>query len=595
VNSLQSPCVTRPVFRSAAPGSSAVVHATVPELPLFRFVTSTMENNNNHDAGEEEVLVRDMHFELDEEILLKLLSNDPSINCVSIYTNISNFDWLANGSAIGENTCLRSLRVEFGGDDGDDMENLLAFYNAISRNRSIVSLSLQMNPINDAEVVDGLRPFFEHNHNLRRFVVQDVEISEEFAQSLVSALSKCKLLQELGIWGGWHDDDYNDDAAVLIIDSLLQAQPDLRRLDYNNGIGGSRPCGALSRLLKNPAVRLEELSLDQNLIDDGGAIILGNGLAENTTLKKISLEDSSSLTDNGWRELFSRWKTFSISMEELAISGEEFIDGEEISISDEGLGALARQFGPEAKLKVLRLANIEASAAGWLNFFNQLQASGCSSLENLSLHEITVDDEGASSMVGALANMRSLKSLNLSSTRFITMIGWHLIAGLLERPNCTLEEIELGNTEDINDEVVATFASSLANNSSLTKLGLSAAPTPQGWHALATTALFNNRDIGTVLASNHTLQEIAVSGRSVNVDMPNDVATFLRLNRSPNNVAVRQKLLRHYFSHGQSNMEDLVALEWQASPFAIAYIGKDILGFALLYQFVRQHHAELFA
>ena len=62
----------------------------------------------------------------------------------------------------------------------------------------------------------------------------------------------------------------------------------------------------------------------------------------------------------------------------------------------------------------------------------------------------------------------------------------------------------------------------------------------------------------------------------------------LQLNRSDNKFEVaRQKILKYHFSAGQNNIQDIVNMDMKALPRVISWIGRDVDGFSLLYQFVQ--------
>lgn len=159
-------------------------------------------------------------------------------------------------------------------------------------------------------------------------------------------------------------------------------------------------------------------------------------------------------------------------------------------MNDEGVAALANVLPNMSMLRSLRLSeNRHITTVGWGALFNTLQTHN-SALETLYLTGNNIDDEVVNTMVDAIANMRSLKKLYLSSNQLITPSGWGAISDLLNRPNSRLHTLYLQNNENsINDDVVTSFANSLVRNTSLKELHFSRNNTinARGWAALSDT------------------------------------------------------------------------------------------------------------
>jgi Ran GTPase-activating protein (RanGAP) involved in mRNA processing and transport len=131
---------------------------------------------------------------------------------------------------------------------------------------------------------------------------------------------------------------------------------------------------ASGNLLQNPQSKLKELDLDDNDIDDEGAIALANGLATNSTLKRLSLEENDDITNIGWLALAMSMLNPNSSIEQLNLSCKD--------IDDEAAAALANALVTSTKLKDLDLeSNPSISNDGWRTFFNILQNSSNIALE----------------------------------------------------------------------------------------------------------------------------------------------------------------------------------------------------------------------
>ena len=278
----------------------------------------------------------------------------------------------------------------------------------------------------------------------------------------------------------------DDESATLLINAFAAyrklSKLTLRFINKKRKWLGDASRRALGDLLENTKTKLEELDLGGNDIDDGASAALANGLATNTTVKKLSI-NANGITATGWGTL-SRSLTKPNSQLELLNVGRNHIDGD-------GLIALVRVVASNPMLKDLDIGNVNVSisAAEWRSFFNMLQSSD-SALEKLRLDGNNISDEVVPTMVDALASIRFLKTLSLERNRFITALGWGAISDLLNRPNSRLHTLCL-NGNNINNEVVISFANSLVNNTSLKELQfcdedvISSSWASRGWAALS--------------------------------------------------------------------------------------------------------------
>jgi len=534
--------------------------------------------------------------ELNGDKLLQLKRNDPTVTALEVNFSIHRnyalcVDWKRKGDCIGENTHLKSLWINVYLElmyhpTEDRMANFEAFYKGVARNRSIRNLSMSECLISIGDMFTILSPFFEHNHNLRSFEVGRLCMDSRGTRLLVSALSRCSNTSLRTIKFRFTGMD-NEGAARIV--TALAMHNKLRKLTLCFGNTGGW-CDALAQLLRNPNSKLKELDIGRNYIDDEGATVLGNALAKNNTLKKLSLYGNQRITSTGWM-------AFSSCCLENANSSLEELNLSENNIGDDGVAAFAAALVNNTTLEVLDMSYAQSvSAAGWGTFFNLLMNSN-SALETLDLSTNHIGDEGVASMVDSLANMSSLKCLNLRDNQFITATGWRTLSNLLRHPNCILEELHLEDNDDsINDEVVIAFANSLANNISLKALclgdysgiiGDNTNITPRGWSALANT-LCNKSSIDSIYASNHTLQTGSFSESDLLIDLPSDFVSSLQLNQNNNKFEVaREKILQHHFCNGDINIQELLEIELQVMCHAIAWIGRDGTGFPLLYHLVR--------
>ena len=69
--------------------------------------------------------------------------------------------------------------------------------------------------------------------------------------------------------------------------------------------------------------------------------------------------------------------------------------------------------------------------------------------------------------------------------------------------------------------------------------------------------------------------------------LPN-LDVYMQMNANVNKFEVaRQKILKYHFSGGNSTVEEFVGMEMKVLPRATSWIGRDVGGFALLYQVIR--------
>lgn len=539
-----------------------------------------------------------MRVGLNEQTLLQLKSNDPNLNTLSVSFSRSNntfdagsVDWEKEGDCIGENTHLTALRIEGRGrnlfapgllEEEHARENAKAFYRSVSCNRSIKHLVLDKSPIDIGDMFTILSPFFQHNRNLRKLEVMNSALDRRGLIALVAALSSCNKnsLREIEFICCRGMDD---ESAKKLIDAVAKYS-NLRHLYFHFGIDNSKKlCIALGNLFQNPSSRLAGINLCHNKIDDEGAIALANGLANNDILKWLGLYGNE-ITAIGCRALSRALTKRNIHLEMLHVGHN--------NIDDEGLNALGSVIVNNPKLTDLDLSsNYEITTVGWRTLFNQLQNSN-SSLETLNLWFSDIQDEVVATMVGALASIASLKSLDLTDERCITTQGWVSIPSLLQQPNCSLEKLCLSdNGDNINDEVAIAFAYALVNNKSLNTLQLgdncsdNDAMTTLGWSALSN-VLCNKSSIESIYNSNHTVEKVI--WKDVEKYLPSDLVSHLRLNRNEDKAEVaRQKILRYHFANGVSNVEDFVGMQIKVLPRAISWIGRDVDGLSLLYNLLQ--------
>jgi Leucine-rich repeat (LRR) protein len=76
-------------------------------------------------------------------------------------------------------------------------------------------------------------------------------------------------------------------------------------------------------------------------------------------------------------------------------------------------------------------------------------------LENLDLYENQLNDEAMDSLIDALANNRSLRSLDLAENRRVTGAGWQrFVFTILGNPSSGLEKLDLNGCDQLDNVAI---------------------------------------------------------------------------------------------------------------------------------------------
>jgi hypothetical protein len=211
------------------------------------------------------------------------------------------------------------------------------------------------------------------------------------------------------------------------------------------------------------------------------------------------------------------------------------------------------------------------------------------SLEELDVSRNSIDDEGAEALVDVLVTMRDFHTLHLRASN-CTANGLHAFTQLLH-PSSKVTTLDLGKNE-FSDEVINDFADMLANNSTLTTLHIGGDEiTDRSWAALSH-ALCNKSSIENTYSSNHTLHTLEKSD-DVRAEIPEDLSILLRLNKNLDKSSVRrQKILIHHFHESVrgivvKGIPKINGMSRSTLPSALEWMGRDALGFSLIYKVVR--------
>ena len=248
------------------------------------------------------------------QTLRKVEENDPTLTELHIggrgYGHFNSSDGRNISrlcASIGQNTHVKTLVLNFEGmevylDDNSE------FFDGLKCNSSIDRLTLDCYSDRGRDLfgrrfVHELLEVYQENSNLRTIRIESAILRHTGGDRIATTLRKCTNLVQLYL-----SCCNIPDQQLLPIVEAVRGQPSLEILNlYGNGIGkaGLR---ALASLLSDPISNLQSLNLERNGIDNDGATILANGLANNTQLRELWL--SNNQFDNpiyqGVQEVFSK-------------------------------------------------------------------------------------------------------------------------------------------------------------------------------------------------------------------------------------------------------------------------------------------------
>eukprot|EP01083_Nonionella_stella_P291219 991002_1 len=493
-----------------------------------------------------------------------------------------------------------------------------AIFRGISGNRSIRKLSFRSCGSFDREIFSSLTPFFKSNRNFECLEIDGCNLGPDGPHLLALALEEFDTLKEFEL----SQCDDGDGAGQYL--QALTRHSLLRKLTLRENRIGRKGCAALASLLKNPKTELSELALADNRLNDESAAISAEGLAQNSTIKCLDLSSNPFITEPGWSAFSDTLSSPSCSLEKLLLR--------ESSINNAAALSLARALSINRSIKVLDLSYcLNIMLPGWMALFKLLQSPGFR-LEELNLQGNAFSDETTSSLVCYLASNRSIKSLDISANRDITIAGWRpfsfvllnphsvlenlclsssgiddeamkcigaalssnsRLMGLklcnntqvttrgwqaflraLQNPQSVLEKLDLsGNT--INDGTMISLASGLVNNTKLKELQIDdffSNITGRGWAAISK-VLCDRSSVAYTFQSNHTLETLC--DLDFEFALPGKVRSLLELNReSSRRDAARLKVLKYYFGSNEVILP-FMGMGVDVLPRAIAWMGQD--------------------
>ena len=305
------------------------------DAPAERSSDERNEDFDNSNYDEEELSDESGYGpELSEHMmLLQLKGNDPNVSSLYAHWNansyVNNVDWREEGGYIGDNTHLKKAIIYVSDTsyqpngyqiDGLVQLNFSAFCKGLVRNRSIRRLHI-VGCRCMVLLMEILSPFLEQNSHLSHLVINccsmGCSMDTDATRLLVSALSNRRSKSSLRrvelvscAIGGTE--------SVELIASLNQHCNLVQLCLGGNQIGLNR-CVELVKLLQTSS-RLKELNLDNSGIDDECIDVMISPLANNKSLRKLSLSQNEDITADGWQTFSALLKDPNSLLEALYLS-----------------------------------------------------------------------------------------------------------------------------------------------------------------------------------------------------------------------------------------------------------------------------------
>ena len=204
-----------------------------------------------------------------------------------IFNSSKGSDFTKLGQYIATNTYLEKLQIDI-----QSLANVnirKGFYDGLRSNSTIQTLMLRCNYALLGDVGNEiLRAYHVNSRHLTHLYILRANLQQNEAEHIALTLRSCTNLTHINLCVG----NINDHKLASIVDAL-RGQSSLERLYLNRNSIGNDGCEALATLLSHPNCNLQEIQLSNNNIGNEGAITIGNSLANNTTLKKIFLNDNA--------------------------------------------------------------------------------------------------------------------------------------------------------------------------------------------------------------------------------------------------------------------------------------------------------------
>ena len=374
----------------------------------------------------------------------------------------------------------------------------------------------------------------------------------------------------------------------------LKGCQSLEKLEYGQQLG-SGPLAVeqtLTRLASAlPCLKLRELDLSNNDINNDVARALSHGISQNKTLEIIRL-NSIDATEEALSMMIRACLCSTSSLHTLQLWRNH-------NITDYVILSLVEALTNNSTLEELDLTSCYAvTSSGWLALSPLLGRS--SSLYELNLSESTIDDTVITAFVNELRSNGTLERLFLRRCEYVTSTGWITLSPLLGSPNSALRELDVCEN-NIDDDVVVAFFNEISgnDNSKLKRLGIR---DPLSITDVVETPirnlLCNTSSIDATWSSNHNLYYLGVirseesdqdneDGDNREDEIADEIIGLLTMNEDEDKKQVaRKKVIKHHFS-GYFDVNTLIGSNQTLLPRKISWFGRDSLGQSVVYSIIR--------
>mmetsp|Transcript_18062 Transcript_18062/g.30467 ORF Transcript_18062/g.30467 Transcript_18062/m.30467 type:complete len:567 (+) Transcript_18062:253-1953(+) len=383
-------------------------------------------------------------------------------DCEFIVQQSDDLGWL--GYFVGENKRLGGLFIKCYLPPGT------SFVEGFCRNRSIQFLDIEC----DIGDYLSLASLVGNNIFLDSLEVGCIGNAHDFAVALGQRSHlKCLHFENLDLL-----DDLSDEEMSGIAQAL-SAQPQLEdiRLESIGLEGNGWAALSTTFMAWGRNSKLKKLDLSLNNIDDEGLQSLLRGIANCRNLVELNLFGNNVITVVGLRALSGFFQSKSCRLESLNLAS--------MGVDDERTIVLATGLTTHKSLK------------------------------HLNLSQNDIGDEGIAALVSGItaAANTSLETLNLSRNAFTTA-GVRSLSTLIQSERSTLKDLSI-NDMRIDDDGISILADALTNNTSLESLCLNLDGSTSAGKKTLLRLLCDTSSINNTYLSNHTLQTIGWYGQFI--------------------------------------------------------------------------------
>ena len=372
-------------------------------------------------------------------------------------------------NALMQVTTLKVLNLN---DNQNRSEELApALTSIISHNKSMESLLLSDNNLNDDGVIKIAQSLCKHN-TLKVINLQSNNITEKAAEALASIISSNTGLEELYLGNN------TIQLGIITMSTALKNISSLKVLDlYSNNIPEEAADELSAAIKANNS--LEKLSLGGNHLGSSTVMVV-NALKQFTTLKELDLIDNQNRSEElapALTSIISHNKC----MESLLLSGN--------NLNDDGIIKIAQSLCKHNKLKMINLrsnnitekaaealASIISSNTGLIKLYlgnNKIQLgvitistalTNISSLKVLDLENNNIPKEAADELSAAIRVNNSLEKLWLDGNHLGSSTV--MIVNALKQVT-TLKELSLNDNQNRGEELAPALTSIISHNKSI--------------------------------------------------------------------------------------------------------------------------------